>query len=171
MPGRRGIIRLTVDIPHCPLAAGEIGGSDPVVTTLVHHQTAAGGRIGVVVIELIETIPPIEMVFGEIGFTDFTGGRPGAGHQQVAFHRGHGAMGPAGSALLAFYRGYIVQATDITQIISRRQYIPLGNKRHNDKKRCPPYKSQYLHASSKACLGYASFPLSLTFKDKTSLWL
>jgi hypothetical protein len=60
--------RLPVDVPNRTFAANEICGGYSIVSTLVHSKSSARGRIRVIVVVLVETVPPVEMVLGKIRF-------------------------------------------------------------------------------------------------------
>jgi len=116
-----GRIRLPVNIPHRSFLSGEISSGHQVVAAFMDYKSTSGGRISIIVIVLVKTVPPIEMVFGEVWFARLSGRRPVAGHQQIAFHSGHGPMRPAGAALLAPDPGHIIASSDIAQIVAARR--------------------------------------------------
>ena len=116
----RAVERLPVDVAHCTFVAREISAGNAVVAALMYFQSAARRRIDIVVVVLVEAVPPVEVVLGQVGFAGFAGSRPGSGHQQVAFHSRKGAKSPAGAALLIFYAGDVVYAIHVAQVKSSR---------------------------------------------------
>ena len=58
----RDIEGLTIYIPYCSLSSGQISRGDHVISTIMHNQTSSPSRV-VIVVMLIEPIPPIQMIF------------------------------------------------------------------------------------------------------------
>jgi len=93
-------VRLPVDVAHGALEAREVGRGHPVVAALVHGQARSGRRVEVAIVVLVEPVPPVEVILGEVRLALLAGSGPGAGHEHIALHRRHRAVGPAGAALL-----------------------------------------------------------------------
>ena len=128
---------MAVYVADGAFAAGEVGRGDEVIAALVDGESAAVRRIGIVIVVLVEAVPPIEVIFGKVGLAGFTGIGPDVGDEQIAFDRGHGAVGPAGAAVLILYGGDVVFAIDVSEIVGggrggqgnggERQTYPGGN--------------------------------------------
>jgi len=72
---------LTVDISHRPFPPGKVCRRHQIIAPLVNYEPSASGRIGIIVVMLVKSIPPIEMILGEIRLSRFPGRDPVAGHQ------------------------------------------------------------------------------------------
>ncbi len=121
-------IRLPVNIPHCTFASGKIRSRHKVISALMDYKPAACNRIGIVIIMLIEPVPPVKMVFGQIGLTVLAVMPPFACHKQTAFSRSHGPVRPACAAELVFYRSHIIFGIRDPQIktVGRHRYPAHG---------------------------------------------
>ena len=107
---------LSVDVADGPLAAGKIGRGHPVIAAHVHLQPTACGWVEIVVVKLVEPVPPVQVVFGQIGLAILPGHGPGPGDHQIALHGGHGPVGPAGAPDLALNWGDVVDTVYIAQV-------------------------------------------------------
>ena len=65
--GRRAI-RLAVYVSYGALTACEIGRGHSVVASLVHDQAAARRWVDIVVVVLVESVPPVKVILGKIRF-------------------------------------------------------------------------------------------------------
>ena len=82
----------------------------------MHRQAATGRRVCIVVVVLVEAIPPVEVVLGERRLVGLAGCRPIPGHQEVALHRSHRAVRPASPALLVLDGSDVVLAIYVAQV-------------------------------------------------------
>ena len=83
----------------------------------------------VITIICVESVPPVQMIFGQVGFAGLAPGRPGTGHEKIALHAGHGPVSPAGAPLLAFNRGNKILAVVVAQIETGRKIPGRGRYR------------------------------------------
>ena len=71
---------MRIDIPNGAVTAADISIGHQVISAVMDLDSLSGRRIGIGIIIIIETVPPIQMIFGQIRLTGFAVIGPGAGH-------------------------------------------------------------------------------------------
>ena len=102
--------------------AGKVRCRHQVVSSLMHLQTTSRGRVRIIVVVLVEPVPPVQMVFGKVRLPAVrrkTRGVPCSGNEEIPLHGGHDRVGPAGAPGLGPHRGHMVRTVHIPEVEGR----------------------------------------------------
>ena len=117
---RRQLIKRTfvvnVRTPYRSLAADHICCRHPVVAASVNPNSAACRRVCIIIVVPVEAVPPVKMILRKVGMSVFTGDKPVASNEEIAFHSRHSPVGPAGTTFLVLNRGNVTIVPEVIGI-------------------------------------------------------